>query len=76
MGQLSSCTETTEGHTPRACAPQQEKAANHNWSSLCLPQLEKAEVQQRRPSASKDKNKQIKKKKKRKKPCLTKEEFK
>ena len=59
MRQLSSCIAAPEGHTPRACAPQQEKAANRNWSSLCLPQLEKAQVQQRRPSASKDKNKQI-----------------
>ena len=53
---LSPHAATTEALTPSACAPQQEKL--RQWeahalklqSSLHLPQLQKAHVQQRRPS--------------------------
>ena len=43
-------TTTTEAHLPTACAPQQEKPPQ--WEA-CTPQLEKARMQQQRPSTAK-----------------------
>ena len=48
---------TTEARTPRARAPQQEKPPQ--WEAWA-PQPEKACVQQRKPNAAKNKNKQNK----------------
>ena len=59
-GQLSLCTKTAEAKL-KACAPQQEKLpqwethASEQMGSPCLPQREKARVQQSRPRAAKNK---------------------
>jgi len=58
---LSPCASTTDPQVPRACAPQQEKPpqwetqAPQLESSPCSLQLEKVQVQQQRPSTSKNK---------------------
>ena len=62
-GQLNRCAATSEALTPIACALQQEQlprweaCAPQPENSPCLPQPEKACVQQPRPSTAK--NKQI-----------------
>ena len=72
MEQLSLCATTTKACMPRACAPQQEKTL---WWKACTLQLEssphslqldKAQVQKRRPSLTKRK-----KKKRTCRPCPT-----
>ena len=68
-GQLSLCTATAGATHSRACALQQEKPPQ--WEAWVPPlesspsslQLEKARVQQWRPSTTKDKSMNIKKKK-------------
>ena len=64
MEQLSLCTTaaesklqslraiTTEARAPKACAPQQEKPCTAAKNKPHLLQPEKAQVQQRRPSAA------------------------
>ena len=60
LGQLNPSARTTEVHTPRARALQQEKPLQWEAHSLQLesgphsPQPEKARVQQQRPSAAKN----------------------
>ena len=60
---LSPRGAATEACVPRACAlqekPPHEKSRNRMQSSLHLPQLEKACVQQPRPSSTKKKKKKI-----------------
>ena len=58
--QLSPCTATTEARVPRASAPQEKppqwETPTPQLSSPNSPQIEKAHAQQRRPSATKNKN--------------------
>ena len=55
---LSPHAPTTEAQLPRACAPQQEKPLEQAAHTL---QLEKAHMQQQRPSATKNKYIEFKK---------------
>ena len=55
----SPCAAATEAHVPRACAPQEKPPQVEVWASQLegspsSPQLEKACMQQRRPSTAKE----------------------